>query len=318
MNSATEIDQSIAPYTGVCDACGHTSWHFVKSAHAGSYHRCKSCRYHIQVTDEKQHEKFEAEQKKHYDTDSLCTSPIFQLLEERKLSRRIDLLSRVIKSGHLIEVGPGRGGMLAKTIDLGYKVDAVEHSSVMAEQIEEEYGINVMVGEFEQLEISSDKYDAYMSYHVVEHVADVIAHFKKANSIVKLGGLAIIATPNADSLEHRLPFGVSPHYSSAHLQLFSKKSMREALKSTGWEVVEISTPSYVEYWIRVITSTVRLLKFKIHGKKIERGRFVDMVPAKSGKQFKLFQAANLLTWPLRKLQEKILTGGELLVVARKI
>lgn len=305
---------------GKCPACSLNQWKIVVSAHAGTYQRCRNCRHYIQTAEQKsdQHERFEAEQKKFFGSDSLWVSPIFAFLEKQRLNRRLDLLDKYVSSGRLIEVGPGRGGMLAKTLKRGYSVDAVEHSPVLAKEIEAEHGVKVLVGEFEKLEFEAEAYDSYMSFHVIEHVADVEAHLRKASSIVKRGGYAFIATPNADSFEHLSPFGLSPNYSSGHLQLFSRKSMRTYLEGTGWEVVQITTPAFVEYWIRAATSTIRLLKSKLFGKTIERGKFVDTNQAPNSKQYKLFRLFELLTKPIRIVQEKAQRGGELLIVARRV
>ena len=65
--------------------------------------------------------------------------------------------------------------------------------------------------DFDQLESHEQLYDAVFSFHVIEHVPDILKHLEKAHSIAKKGGLLFLATPNVDSIQHKLPFSLSPH-----------------------------------------------------------------------------------------------------------
>ena len=75
------------------------------------------------------------------------------------------------------------------------------------------------------------------------------------------GGLLFLATPNVDSIQHKLPFSLEPHFDSAHLFLFSRKSLIAALEMTGWEIIEMTTNEYLVYWIRVFTKILGRTKY---------------------------------------------------------
>jgi SAM-dependent methyltransferase len=218
-----------------------------------------------------------------------------------------------LQSGRILEVGPGGGELLASLRALGYQVDAVEHSPALAEAIRTRWGITVHGGAFEELSFGEEAYDALLSFHVIEHVPDVAAHLAKAAQVVRRGGYFLLATPNAGSWEHRIPLGLSPNYSSAHLQLFSPRSLTLFLQRAGWQVVEMSTPSYADAWLRVASSFARRLR----GKKrvAERGRFARSGSTRSRRAcVQLFSVATL---PCRRIQEYLNGGNELFVVAKR-
>ena len=128
-----------------------------------------------------------------------------------------------------------------------------------------EHGIDVRTGSFEDQSFDGDLYDAYLSFHVIEHVTDVHAHLKKAAGIVRPGGYAFVATPNADSWEHRLASTLSPNFSPVHLQLFSRRSLALMMDKAGWSVEDVMTPSYTDAWLRVVSSLLQATRGKRGG-----------------------------------------------------
>jgi SAM-dependent methyltransferase len=203
--------------------------------------------------------------------------------------------------------------MLRSAKDHGYAVEAVEHSQSLARVIQERTGVKVRIGAFEDQTIDSGAFDAFLSFHVIEHVPNVQAHLAKAAEVVRPGGYAIIATPNAGSWEHNIPFGLSPNYSSAHLQLFSERSMKMFLERTGWLLMEVHTPSYSEAWARVATSVFRRLRGKANS--IQRG---DLVRGEQSHKLRwVMQVFGAVTFPIRWVQEQLHWGNELIVVAKR-
>lgn len=307
-------------YNENCIACNGNRWQTIDTP-SGAYRKCRLCNHHIQLSARVggvQQERFEEEQSKNYESSSVIVADISSYIQEQRHARRIRLLQQLLPSGKLLEVGPGAGVMLASAQKLGYYIDAVEHSNFLAAHIDKTHTIRVRVGQFEKLDIPASSYDAFMSFHVVEHVPDVRAHLVKAAEIVRPGGYAIIATPCADSWEHRVARGLSPNYSTAHLQLFSKRSMRMLLEESGWELITVSTPSYGEYWIRVMTSVLR----KIHSQNgaqgnIPRGAFANASSKKLRNQLVVLKIIDFITFPVRWVQEQLGFGNELLVVAKR-
>lgn len=314
----SDLDSSTTKDQLPCEICGNLTWVEIKSASGETYKRCQRCRYHVQEKFGDSQISFEQAQSKYYEGGFPHSTALSSYLNGQRQVRRIKLLKKYVANGRLIEVGPGEGQMLADATKCGYEIVAVEHSSLIAKELEEQFGIQVFSGEFENLSLTDNSFDAFLSFHVIEHVADVHNHIKKAARVVKPGGIALIATPCVNSWEHNTPFGLSPNYSSAHLQLFSTKSLVMLLQKHGWEPVRIYTPSYAEYWARVATSVIRAVKSKLGGQTIERGVFTKSSGKKIRMHLAFMRSIGVITFFPRKLQEQLKVGNELLVVARKL
>jgi SAM-dependent methyltransferase len=156
-------------------------------------------------------------------------------------------------------------------------------------------------------------FDAYCSFHVIEHVVDVGRHLAAARLSVKPGGVAIIATPNTSAWEHQLPFALSPNFDSSHFQLFSAKALSPVLRRAGWEVISVMTPSYPLASLRVFTRIIRRLRRQ--DAEVTGGEYAKATSVVLQRCIDVFA---LLTWPLRKVQEICLRGNELLIIARRI
>ena len=299
-----------------CPCCRSVTFKPPLDTDGGLYLACASCgtSYQQSVLEAggNAQDKFEEEQDRFYGDDSVMLAPGFEALQEGATLRRLRVVQRHLKSGHLFEVGPGNGKTLMLMKQNGFEVDAVEHAEVLANTIAKNTDAKVYHGDFNGLELVQ-QYDAYMSFHVIEHVPDFIAHLAKAAEITKPGGYAFIATPNIRSLEHKVARGLAPNYSTAHLQLFSRKGIEAAFAQTGWKLIRAHTPEYPISWLRVVTAFLRNAKGK--GNAVARGGYASAASPTMIRALKVFA---VLTWPLRKVQEALNLGEELFVVAQKL
>jgi 2-polyprenyl-3-methyl-5-hydroxy-6-metoxy-1,4-benzoquinol methylase len=298
-----------------CPCCRASAFKVPLDTDGGPYMACTACgtsyqQSVLEKTDNVQ-DKFEEEQDRFYGDDSVMLAPGFETLQDGATRRRLQVIRRFMQSGRLFEVGPGNGKTLMLMKQNGFEVDAVEHAEVLANAVAKSTDAKVYHGDFNALELTQ-QYDAYMSFHVIEHVPDFIAHLAKAAEITKTGGFAFIATPNIGSLEHRVARGLAPNYSTAHLQLFSRKGMEAAFAQTGWKLVDVKTPEYPISWLRVVTAFMRNAKGK--GKAVARGGYASAASPKMIRALKIYA---ILSWPLRKVQEALGLGEELFIVAQK-
>jgi SAM-dependent methyltransferase len=257
---------------------------------------------------------FEAEQLKFYDEDSLLLSPALSRLTREITERRISTILRHLpERSAVIEAGPGSGDVIHSLAKLGYVTSAVEHSPVLANRLREEFGITVLVGDFADQQFPDAAYDAYCSFHVIEHVIDFSKHLDVARRCVRKGGLAFIATPNSRGWEQRLPFRLSPNNDSSHFQLFSSRALTVVLERAGWEKVAVYTPSYAIAWLRVITKILR----RVRGidEDSTGGQFAKSASARLSVGVSLFAA---VTRPFRAVQESLHSGNEIFFVAKRV
>jgi 2-polyprenyl-3-methyl-5-hydroxy-6-metoxy-1,4-benzoquinol methylase len=311
MSPSVQIE---SPGNGSCPCCRANDWLPLSAISPLSYQRCKTCGYELQVpsTPGTLDDRFEAEQKKHYDSESICFVPLFGILQREASNRRMRKIKTFLQAGKLLEIGPGSGETIQSAIACGFQIDAVEHSEALAKLIFDRTGIRAAVGAFEDMHFEPNSYDAYVSFHVIEHVSDVRRHLDKAFEAVKPGGFAFIATPNTASWDHRLLGRFSYNFSTAHFQLFSPRSLSLSLERSGWKIVETSSLSFTSSYLRSLTALRR--GARSDASQADRGSYMKS----SGEMtVKLVQFAKFLTAPMRFVQEKFNGGGELFVVARK-
>lgn len=102
-----------------------------------------------------------------------------------------------IPSRRLLEVGSGSGDLLARLQTLGYFAEGIEPSEKGVAR-SREHGLNVTSGAFEDANFCG-QYGAIISTHVVEHVADIEAFFRRAAELIEPSGLHVIVTPNGNA-----------------------------------------------------------------------------------------------------------------------
>ncbi|WP_170941000.1 class I SAM-dependent methyltransferase [Antarctobacter heliothermus] len=256
---------------------------------------------------------FEEAQENYFGEDSAIFQVTLSPFEAEVLRKRTNVLRTYLPTkGTILEVGPGGGAVLGWLIAQGHTPTAVEHSPSLSKHLATHYDITVKSGEFEALDLGKDIFDAFCSFHVIEHVRDPLAHLQNAFDIVRPGGMAFVATPNADSWEQRIPGNLSPNYDSAHLRVFSQASLYKLADEVGWQIEQTKTPEFTMGWLRVLSKAVR--RFKGEHEESTAGKYAGGAP---GKTRILFRTAHILSWPIRALQASLGGGNELFFVLRK-
>lgn len=148
----------------------------------------------------------------------------------------------------LLDVGCGRGDFL-KWLHArrpGWKLAGLDLSP-------NDLGdIPFIQGDVFQIRID-DKYDAITLFSVIAHLEENRPFLERMRTLLKPGGLLVINTFNTDSLIFRIARAMralglaSPFqrlYSHHHLQHYSKRSIREVLDRTGFEIVRHACHNY--------------------------------------------------------------------------
>ena len=125
-------------------------------------------------------------------------------------------------TGRLLDVGCGDGSFLALMDSIGWDVMGCEPDPEAARIAKERFGLHVIAGMFEDIDITSNSFDAITLSHVIEHTADPYRTLRRCFNMLRNGGSLVLITPNIRSLGHRL-FGSSWYNLDPprHLVLFS-------------------------------------------------------------------------------------------------
>lgn len=298
----------------VCTACNSSSVARVEPRIGLIYVCCRACGHCVLVPHEDDTSRsFDEAQEKYYGESSqlLATEP--DLFEAEILAYRVAVLGALLpRPSDVLEVGPGGGHVLRWLLAHGHNVTAIEHSSVLARQLSERLEVSVKNGEFEAFDLSAAAYDAFCSFHVIEHVRDPVAHLSRAYSLLRPGGLAFVATPNARSWQQMLFASLSPNFDSAHLYVFSPQSLRRLCEQSGWEVISTLTPDCTAGWARFLTKAIR--RIRREDEEQTAGKYARSSSRSVQVAARILQVG---TFPLRFIQSKLGYGNEVFLVLRK-
>lgn len=297
-----------------CPACRATSVRLFSPRPGLDYRICNACGHCEQVLAPNSGQNpFEDAQNKYYGDDSLLLATAPNPLEHEIIARRQAVLTRHLQpGGQVLEVGPGAGHILKWLLESGHGATAVEHSPSLARQLSATFTAPVLCGEFESMAIEPDSFDAFCSFHVIEHVLDPLAHLQAAFKAVRPGGLGFLATPNAKSLQQVALPSLSPNFDSAHTILFSPRSLRAYCEAAGWTVRETLTPEYTAGWLRVATKILRRLR-----RQDEEATAGQYAAGASARLTLVMRVLSLATFPLRALQAGAGYGNEIFLVLEK-
>jgi len=154
-------------------------------------------------------------------------------------------ITRITKSGKLLEIGCGTGYLLQMARDdLGFDVFGVEPNIETSQFCREKRRLNVITGTLEQAGFPESFFDVVYMRDVFEHVRKPQQLLQEIYKIMRRGGLIVIEVPNVDGLIYKLVgerhvcvFGFE------HFNFFSKKSLKYVFKKTGFETIQIKMES---------------------------------------------------------------------------
>lgn len=224
---------------------------------------------------------------------------------------RLRELSAILPEGRVLEVGVGRGCLLALLQAAGYRAEGLDLSPEVCGRMAER-GLRVHCGTLESHQ-STNTYDAIVMCHVLEHIEDAMAALTTARSFLGAEGILYIAAPNVASWNAWLAgwSGFAPY----HVHYFRRSSLVQALERTGFMVVSARTAEPISGWFNAVVRTL------FARTEMTRTRAEARSPRRR-LPLALYDAVRLivggLLTPGRWIQARLGYGEELVVIARAV
>ncbi|NQT33261.1 MAG: class I SAM-dependent methyltransferase, partial [Candidatus Omnitrophica bacterium] len=144
---------------------------------------------------------------------------------------RIDELERFHpEKGRVLEVGFGQSRILEEAKRRGWDVEGVDMSNRAVREARKK-GLQVHQGEFNSVELDSERYDAVLSYCTMEHVPSPHLALQKIHKILRPDGVAIIRIPNFT--DNEIPALDLLH----HYYHFTSQSFEQLLQQNGFSLI---------------------------------------------------------------------------------
>lgn len=198
-----------------------------------------------------------------YDTELLNSASLRKAHEKFIIGKEINHVRSILGEGpfSLLDIGCGTGWTTYMWASSGFEATGLEPSGLRARLAAERYGIKVFSDFFENLDISY-KFDVVILRHMIEHFANPYEMTRKAHSLLKPGGIAVIIVPNINCLGRYL-FGSKWTWGIPyHCNFFTPKTLAHLVERAGLEIITAyQTPSpllYPESLFRYIPYTQQL------------------------------------------------------------
>ncbi|MDA9112730.1 class I SAM-dependent methyltransferase [Gammaproteobacteria bacterium] len=304
-------------FNEICPSCSSSFWKERKLPSMNSYYVCNRCSLNIQEISNNfsKDDYFKMQQEHHFgDSEFLTqTSPLLKKIESEGNNFKLKMVNKYLTThSDVVEIGSGAGSFAKLMEDQHFNVSIIEESlelSIHLKKVIQGKVINKNLSEYQ----TDEKHNAVCSFQVIEHVIDLREHLEDIRNLLQMGGLIFLTTPNSESFQHKLPFGLSPNFDSAHLYVLSKRSLILLLNKSGFELIEITTPEYPAIWLRVASKILRRIKGKS-----ETETAGEYIVNSSPSYQAIYNSFKFLSAPFRYIQSSLGKGNEIFIVARKI
>jgi len=185
---------------------------------------------------------------RHYDAsyygggESKFAAPLQAILNlsTRMRARSIRNLLHCTSAPLVLDIGCGRGSLLAELTGLGARGIGLERAAPGS--FRGHAGFELRLGELTEQRFPAASIDAVVLWHALEHLGNPQAVLAEIGRIIKPGGLLVIAVPNNASWQARF-FGRCWFHLDVprHLHFFGHAGLLRLLRQQGYEVQACST-----------------------------------------------------------------------------
>lgn len=236
-------------------------------------------------------------------------------IEDRRKAARLWRLiaSRRPAPGRYLEIGPGLGFLAGLAARAGWQVEVVEPHPALLPPLREH---TIHSGTFETAALTPG-YRLIVMADVLEHFTDPIAMLAKAATLAEADGWLALETPNRGSLYARIAREYWVGYSPHHAFFFSRSTLEELLRLTGWEIVRLTT-SPLELF-----SLDGFWRLGLQERLQRRAQRTGTSPPGRGLRDRLLRspgywaASDILNWLPNTLTAPFGWGDQLLVIAKR-
>lgn len=147
-------------------------------------------------------------------------------------------MKQYTKGKNILEIGVGRGALIATAIEMGYPIDCVEIEEDVAQNIADLLQHPVICCDF--LDLPEEKtYDIISMGDVIEHLDDPRKGLEKARRLLKEDGVIWISTPNYNSAFNQLNRNRTAMWDEPwHITYFSREGLEKLLSEVGFDVLD--------------------------------------------------------------------------------
>ncbi len=142
------------------------------------------------------------------------------------------LLPHLPPGGRVVDVGASSGDFVNILRREGFDAVGVEPNAAFVAYARAHYGVTMLEGGWQDVEIAPGSVDVVTTHHAVEHFRHPLAALRRMRSWLKPGGLLQVAVPNVENPE-RTPYG---RFHFAHLHNFNHATLVMMAARAGFDL----------------------------------------------------------------------------------
>ena len=227
--------------------------------------RCKSCNT-VYLAD--RYESFDNSLYDYYEKfRNLPKNSVFDSLTASSYLKVLDLLAVNTAGKTIIDVGCGMGGFVDISLANGWQAEGLE-LAVAAVEIAQSFGLPVRRIDFLSGMVKNDSADIVTMFEVIEHLVEPATFLKRAEMVVRPGGLVYLTTPNFNSMDRRILGKKWRVFHREHLTYFTPSTLLSMIHhNTDLEVLHFETRNLSNELVQYFKGMTRMV-FSGHGGSI--------------------------------------------------
>lgn len=164
-----------------------------------------------------------------------------------RFRQRLLRVQKVREPGRVLEIGFGHASFLRFAREQGWDCFGIDVSDYAVRSAREQFGLNVMHGTLDDIDLPENSFDLVHMSHVLEHVAKPVRDLAKVRRLLKPGGIVIIEVPNEfENLLGRLSrlIGLrrrAYEVPSTHVFFFTPASLQALIVHAGLKLWRLTT-----------------------------------------------------------------------------
>lgn len=170
-------------------------------------------------------------------------------------------IARYKPKGHFLDVGTNTGSFLRLAKNRGWKLTGVEPSPQLGSLAREWWGLDIIEGFLEDVNLPARHFDVVTMTDVFEHVVNPKEVLTAARKLMKPDGILYVKVPNGlfNVVKYKVRRFFGKNTSNdfdayEHVLHYSEETLRNMLKLSGFEPIEFSVepPVQIPVWHKYI------------------------------------------------------------------
>lgn len=180
------------------------------------------------------------------------TDIIYKIARYFALKKKLRLINKLSKKGHVLDYGCGTGAFLNTCKKGGWQTTGIEPDAKAQEIARQTTNIPV----YSNLDNLDDKtaFDIITLWHVLEHITDINQVIKQLKQRLTKNGKLIVAVPNNNSYDEQI---YKEHWAAydlpRHLYHFDQKTMKAMMKKHLLKLVKTLPMKLDAYYVSLLS-----------------------------------------------------------------